>query len=237
MFSKTRPILLLLSMVAGLTATLLLFGCSSASPASSESTDVSDESSAPQQEAYTLQQPIPASFNITSTSLKSTGFLQSEFTCEGTNSSPHIAWDDVPAETQSIAIVAEDLDLAGEVASHWLVWGLPPDTRELPVGVSGSAELPAGAVEGVNSRGQAGYKGPCPPPKVLNSSGCRNQGFESSPYAWTVYALSGVVPLGTSATRDNLLRAIDGTILGAGSLDVKYISKQLLFKDLRQYCN
>ena len=113
-----------------------------------------------------LQQAVATTFNVTTTSLKATGFLLPEFTCEGTDSSPHIGWGDIPSGTQSIAVVAEDLDLAGSVASHWLLWGLPPDTRELPAGASGSDALPAGAVEGINTYGQPGYKGPCPPPKV-----------------------------------------------------------------------
>ncbi len=179
-----------------------------------------------QQEVYMLQQSIPSSFNVTTTSLKPTGFLLPEFTCEGTDSSPHIAWEDIPSDTQSIAVVAEDLDNVGAVESHWIVWALSPDTRELPEGASGSA-LPAGAVEGVNTSGLTGYKGPCPPPKVLNNVGCGNSGFDSNPYVWNVYALSKAVSLGPSATRDDLLRAIDGSILGAGSIDVKYISKKL----------
>ena len=222
---------------AGLTTGLLLAGCSSASPASSDPTDGSAEPSAPQLEAYVLQQSIPASFNLTTTSLKATGFLLPEFTCEGTDSSPHIAWGDIPSGTQSIAVVAEDLDLAGSVASHWIVWGLHPDTRELPAEASGSEALPPGAVEGVNSYGQAGYKGPCPPPKVLNSAGCSNTGFDSNPYVWNIYALSKVVPLGPSATRDDLLRAIDGSILGAGSIEVKYISGKTQFQSSRTSCS
>ncbi len=217
-------------------AILLLAGCSSAAPASTDSPDASEDASAPEQETYVLQQSIPASFNITTTSLKATGFLQSEFTCEGTDSSPHIGWTDIPSGTQSIVIVAEDLDLAGAVASHWIVWGLPPDTQEVPAGVSGSDALPAGAVEGVNTSGQTGYNGPCPPPKVLDSSGCRNTGFDSDPYIWNVYALSEVVVLRPNATRDDLLRAVDGSILGAGSIDIKYISKNLVTKSSRQAC-
>jgi hypothetical protein len=224
--SRTSAIL-----TVSLAAALLLAGCSSASPASSDSTDVSDEPQAPRQEAYTLQQAIPAIVNVTSTSLKATGFLLPEFTCEGTDISPHIAWDDVPEETQSIAVVAEDLDLAGAVASHWIVWGLSPDTRELPAGASGSAELPAGTVEGVNAHGQPGYKGPCPPPKVLYEAGrCLRSGFVSDPYRWSVYALEREVSLGPDATRDDLIQAIDGSVLASGSLDVKYISKTLVRK-------
>ena len=224
----TRLNAVLLSTVASLTAALLLAGCSSAAPASSDSTEVADKSSAPREEAYMLQQAEAARVNVTTTSLKATGFLQIEFTCEGIDSSPHIGWEEVPASTQSIAIVAENLDLAGEVASHWLVWGLPPDTRELPAGASGSGALPAGAVEGVNAYGQLGYKGPCPPPKVLPySTQCLGSGFQSDPYRWSVYAVEKEVSLGSDATRSDLLEAIDGGILASGSIDIKYISKIL----------
>ena len=217
------------AVAASLAALLLLAGCSSASPASSVSLDDSGESSEPQQEAYMLQQAVATSFNVTTTSLKATGFLQTEFTCEGTDSSPHIAWNDVPSDTQSIAVVAEDLDLAGAVASHWIVWGLPPDTRELPEGASGSGALPVGAVEGINTYGEPGYKGPCPPPKVTPySTGCEPKGFQSNPYRWSVYAIENEVSLGPDATRDDLLEAIDGSILASGSIDIKYISKVLI---------
>ncbi len=216
-------------MVASLSAGLLLVGCSSASPASTVAVEDSGESTALQQQAYMLQQAIPKSVNVTTTSLKPTGFLLPEFTCEGTDSSPHIAWDDVPSDTQSIAVVAEDLDFVGAVASHWVVWGLPPDTRKLPAGASGSGGLPAGAVEGVNSYGQPGYKGPCPPPKIIASSAqCPHSGFDSDPYLWSVYAVGKEVSLGSDATRDDLLRAMEGNVVASGSLDVKYISKVLI---------
>ena len=216
------------AITAGLVTVLLLVGCSSVSPASPDSGDA-EQPSAPSEEAYELQQAVATGFSVTTTSLKATGFLQTEFTCEGTDSSPHIAWSDVPTETQSIAVVAEDLDFAGAVASHWVVWGLTPETRELPPWASRSEALPAGAVEGVNTYGEQGYKGPCPPPKVISGCGtCPQTGFDSNPYLWTVYAIGKDVSLGPDATRDDLLQAIDGSILASGSLDVKYISKTLI---------
>ena len=230
MLSITRLNPILPSMVASLSAVLLLVGCSSASPAASESPDASEVSSEPVQEAYMLQQAVATSLNVTTTSLKPTGFLLPEFTCEGADSSPHIAWDDLPSNTQTIAVVAEDLDFVGAVASHWVVWGLPPDTRELPAGASGFGGLPAGAVQGINNHGKPGYNGPCPPPKVLGSSNpsCPPpSGFDSNPYIWSVYALEKEVSLGPDATRDDLLQAIDGSILASGSIDVKFISKIL----------
>ncbi len=217
-----------LAITAGLITVLLTAGCSSVSPASPDSGDA-ERPSAPSEEAYELQQAVATSFNVTTTSLKATGFLQTEFTCEGTDSSPHIAWADIPAETRSIAVVAEDLDFAGAVASHWVVWGLSAETRELPAGASRSEALPEGAVEGVHTYGEQGYKGPCPPPKVTpRTTNCAPTGFVSNPYRWSVYALEKEVSLGPEATRDALLQAIDGSIVASGSLDIKYISKTLI---------
>ena len=240
--NKTSILVFLLT-----TILILLIGCSSTSPDTSDgmASDEADEDEAgiPQEEVYMLQQSTPLSFNVTTTSLKTTGFLLPDFTCEGaefgkskvSDISPHIGWEEVPSDTKSIAIVAEDLDLAGAVASHWIVWGLPSDTRELPEGVSGSSNLPTGATEGLNAYGQPGYKGPCPPPKVIYSAGCRNTGYVSNPYLWTVYAVGKEIILTPDTTRDDLLRAIEGNVLASGSLDVKYISKKTLYPICRQY--
>ena len=175
---------------------------------------------------YRLQQDVPETIEVNTSSLKETGFLLVDFTCEGANSSPQIGWGDVPAGTQSIAVVAEDLGLFGGIASHWLVWGIPPDTREVSAGLSGSPDLPAGAVEGVNSGGTFGYSGPQ----------CKNTGFDSNPYVWNVYAIDKTLALEATATRDDLLKAIEGSILAGGSIDVKYISKTLL-RDVPAECN
>ncbi len=218
------------TLILGLLASLFLIAaCTAEDDEAEQDVEAAPEEPAAAPQAYQLEQAADLIFNVTTTSLKETGFLQVEFTCEGTDSSPHIAWDAVPAETQSIAVVAEDLDLAGAVASHWVVWGLPPDTAELAAGTSGSGGLPAGAAEGINAYGQTGYKGPCPPPKIITgSASCPPSGFESNPYLWSVYALGKEVSLGPEATRDDLLQAIDGSILASGSLDIKYISKTLI---------
>ncbi len=178
---------------------------------------------------YALQQEVPMTLEVTTNSLKETGFLLADFTCEGANSSPHISWGEVPSGTQSVVVVADDMGFLGGIASHWLIWGIPSDSREVAAGVSGSTDLPLGAVEGVNSGGNSGYGGPCPPPKVLYAGPvCKNSGFESNPYLWSVYALDKTVSLDADATRDDLLKAIDGSIIAGGSIDVKYISKKLL---------
>ena len=161
---------------------------------------------------HELQQEVSMTIEVNSSSLKDTGFLQTDFTCEGTDSSPHISWTGVPDGTHSIAIIAEDRFL-GEIASHWVIWGIPADTLEVAAGISGSTSLPHGAVEGMNSGGEPGYSGPCPPPKIIKRGPqCKNTGFDSNPYIWNIYAINNPVSLGASASRDDLLKAIDGSI-------------------------
>ena len=95
---------------------------------------------------YQLQQDVPMTMTISTTSLKETGFLLVDFTCEGENSSPQIGWDNTPESTQSIAIVAEDRDFHGGIASHWIIWGIPGNTTEVASGISGSkSKKPSGS--------------------------------------------------------------------------------------------
>ena len=168
-----RPIRLPVATIVSLAALLLLAGCSSASPASSESTDVSDEPQAPQAQsvdvAYQLQQEFPLTIQVTSTSIKHTGYLLKDFTCEGGNLSPQLTWTGVPPETKSIAVVVDDIDAEEGALAHWVLWGLPADKGELGGGASGSESLPVGAGEGTNGYGGTGWKGPCPPPRVITN--------------------------------------------------------------------
>ena len=89
------------------------------------------------------------------------------FTCEGDDVSPPLTWSEVPAGTRSLALVVEDPDAPDPAAPkrvwvHWVLYDLPPSAGGLAEAVS-AATLPAGAREGQNDWGRAGYGGPCPP--------------------------------------------------------------------------
>lgn len=215
---------------------LLLVSCSGPENESTEteldghdSTEVKEPTSGIIIPVYQLQQDVPMTMTISTNALKETGFLLVDFTCEGANSSPQIGWDNVPEGTQSIAIVAEDRDFHGGIAAHWIIWNIPSNTTEVTSGISGSNSLPAGAVEGLNSGGKFGYSGPCPPPKVIYQGPvCKNTGFDSNPYVWTIYAIDKSISLAGNSNRDELLKTIDGSILAGGSVDIKYTSKTLM---------
>lgn len=64
--------------------------------------------------------------------------LPRRYTAEGENVSPPLIWSDVPAGTQSLALVVDDPDAPDPRAPqrtwvHWVLYDLPADTRALPV--------------------------------------------------------------------------------------------------------
>lgn len=87
------------------------------------------------------------------------------FGCDGGNQSPHLAWDGAPAGTGSFALTCFDPDApTGSGFWHWVVVNIPADVRSLALNASGTAAMPAGALETRTDFGQPGYGGACPPP-------------------------------------------------------------------------
>ena len=227
-----RRVIVLADVAIGLA--VLVMACSSAddSPADeSPSVAASAPESKTSVEIYTLQQDVPMTLNVTTTSLKATGYLQKEFTCEGSNASPHVIWSEAPDGTRSFAVVVDDVDAEEGAFAHWLLGGLPADATELAAGASGSSGLPVGSVEGVNGYDASGWRGPCPPPRVIGESTLTGDGtaavgtgLVSSRYVVSVYALDTQLSLDSTAAMADVLRAIDGRILAGGSFETKYLS-------------
>jgi Raf kinase inhibitor-like YbhB/YbcL family protein len=147
-----------------------------------------------------------ASLSVTSTAFAEGSNIPTRYTCEGEDKSPPLAWSDPPVRTKSLALIVEDPD-APDPASpnrktfvHWVVFRLAPETR----GMSEGAAAPAGAREGENDFGKAGYRGPCPP------SGRHR-------YIFKVFALDSV-PDPAKARAADLYRAIEGHVLAEGRL-------------------
>src|ERR1700722_19647376 len=91
-----------------------------------------------------------SSITVESSSFSNGENIPKRFTCDGAGLSPEIHWASPPPSARSLAIVMDDTDTPlGFV--HWLVYGIPVETRALAEGASSQAGLPHGAVEGVNS--------------------------------------------------------------------------------------
>src|SRR5437762_6437024 len=96
---------------------------------------------------------------LTSTAFKEGDTIPKQYTGDGTNAPPPLKWADPPAGTKSFALICEDPDAPRGTFTHWVMWNLPAEAREL-----GEGAPPGGAIQGKNDFGKIGYGGPAPPP-------------------------------------------------------------------------
>lgn len=147
-------------------------------------------------EAFSSGQPIPK-----------------EYTVEGQDQSPPLAWDHVPPNCREFALICEDPDAPSkEPWVHWILYKIPAEVRQLPAGVPATAQLqsPPGALQGRNSwtsGSMIGYRGPAPPPR---------HGVHH--YHFRLYALDSKLPLDPSADKAALKTAMAGHILAEAEL-------------------
>jgi len=116
----------------------------------------------------------------------------------GPNVQPAFKISNAPAGTVSYAVIFHDLDVAlqggtGDVL-HWMAWNIPASANGWPEG-----SLPPGSVQVNNIRGQAGYMGPGAPPSPRYHH-----------YVFEVYALNANLDLPATASRDDLMKAMQG---------------------------
>lgn len=83
-----------------------------------------------------------------------------EYTGHGDDLSPPLRFSGIPGDAQALAVIVDDPDAPRGTFTHWLVWNLRPDTRELIAGVDPRS---VGAAEGQNDFGVSRYRGPMPP--------------------------------------------------------------------------
>jgi Raf kinase inhibitor-like YbhB/YbcL family protein len=114
---------------------------------------------------------------------------------------PAFKFSNAPAGTVSYAIIFHDVDVAfgGNTADvlHWIVWNIPAAAGGIPEG-----KLPEGAVQGRNITGQNAYFGPGAPP-----------GPRYHHYVFELYALSATLDLPATATRDEVVKAMEGKVV------------------------
>ena len=146
---------------------------------------------------------------ITSSVFEDGGLIGAKYTCDGADMSPPLRWDVVPESTKSIALICDDPDAPMGTFVHWVIFGLPAETRELAENIPSDETLPNGAKQGKSDFGRIGYGGPCPP------SGTHR-------YFFKIYALDTEVDLAAGASKRELVKAMEGHILGQGQLIGKY---------------
>jgi Raf kinase inhibitor-like YbhB/YbcL family protein len=143
--------------------------------------------------------------DVRSSAFKEGSVIPARYTCDGLDFSPPLSWSSVPDGTQSLTLIADDPDAPRGAFVHWVIYNLPPDTRRLPEDVPNQQTLPSGALQGINGAGSIGYTGPCPP------SGTHR-------YFFKVYALDTELDLGVGATKEEVVRAMEGHVRAEGRL-------------------
>jgi len=152
-------------------------------------------------------------FQITSSAFKDGEMIPSKYTCDGENISPPLSWSEIPNGTKSLALINDDPDAPIGDWVHWIVFNIPPDTKEFKEAASSKKLLPKGALEGLNDWNKKGYGGPCPPSGVHR-------------YFFKLYALDTMLSLKEGATKRQLLEAMKGHILAEAQLIGKYQRKR-----------
>lgn len=130
------------------------------------------------------------------------GIVPRQFTCDGGSHVPRIQWTAVAVKEWALEMV--DPDAPGGEFVHWVVYGIPAATTAI------GSQLPAGALEGKNGRGQPGYTGPCPPVGPAHH------------YHFFVFGLDSALGLSAGLSRTDLDSKMSGHVVARGELVATY---------------
>lgn len=164
--------------------------------------------------AAAAQEATKMAFVISSAGFSDNQEIPKRFTGEGNDVSPALQWSGAPNGTKELALICDDPDApTAEPWVHWVIYKIPATTSQLPEGVPATAEVdnPKGAVQGKNSGGKIGYRGPMPPP-----------GHGWHRYFFKIYALDANIALPPGATKGQVLDAMKGHVLGEAQVMGKY---------------
>jgi Raf kinase inhibitor-like YbhB/YbcL family protein len=118
--------------------------------------------------------------------------------------SPPLSWKNAPAGTKSFVLLLHDPDAHANKSvddiTHWIIFNIPGDSTGLPEGVKADAPASVG-VQGLNIARQPAFFGPCAPPGPPHH------------YTFELYALDTTLDLQKGASRDDIMKAMDGHVL------------------------
>jgi Raf kinase inhibitor-like YbhB/YbcL family protein len=150
-----------------------------------------------------------AALRLTSPAFAHDAVLPLRHTADGEDVSPPLEWSGVPEGAMELALVCDDPDAESGVFTHWVVYGLPPDTTLLPEGIPDDAivDEPVSLVQGLNDYDEVGYHGPEPDD-------------ERGPHRlfFRLFVFDAELDLPAGATRAELRQAAKGHIIDSAEL-------------------
>jgi len=132
---------------------------------------------------------------ISSPAFEDGGVIPEEYSREGGDKSPPLVIEEVPAETRSLTLIMDDPDAPKGTFTHWLLFNISPDSKELNENVT-----PIVMKQGRNDFGEIDYGGPKPPTGEHR-------------YFFKLYALDDKLLLSRGASRAEIERAMRGHIV------------------------
>lgn len=149
-------------------------------------------------------------FSLSSNAFDQGGMIPKKHTCDGPDLSPALKWIEPPDGTKSVMLIMDDPDAPVGTWVHWVLYNLPPETRELHEAFPTYEKLPNGALQGMNDFRKIGYGGPCPPKGPAHR------------YFFKLYALDTMLSLGAKAAKQEVEKAMKGHVLAEAQLMGKY---------------
>lgn len=153
------------------------------------------------------QKAVTSTLQLTSSVFEPNGKIPEKYTCNGLDINPPLWISKVPEAAKSLVLIMDDPDAPQGIFTHWLMWNIDPKTTEI-----GENSVPQRAIEGTNSFGNIGYRGPCPP-------------HGTHRYQFHLYALDTSITLTQGAKINELehsLKALESNILAKTTLIGKY---------------
>jgi hypothetical protein len=146
------------------------------------------------------------SIQITSAAFREGSAIPQKYTCDSEDISPPLAWNGLPPNTKSLALIVDDPDAPVGTWVHWLLYDMPAELAGLQEGLSKTSTVQGIGAQGTNDFRKIGYGGPCPPKGKPHR------------YFFRLYALDTPLNLKPEATRRELEKAMQGHILAQGQL-------------------
>jgi Raf kinase inhibitor-like YbhB/YbcL family protein len=147
-----------------------------------------------------------ASITVTSPAFGEGSRIPVDLTCDGKDLMPELVLSAPPEGTKSLVLLVEDPDAESGTFTHAIVFNLSPDVHKLAGGADLGPSAGDAARFGLNDFKVTHYSGPCPPKG------------EAHRYRYRIVALDTMLKLPEGAPRSQVDEAMDGHILGEGSL-------------------